>query len=504
MNIEKLCEIKRTREYRRLGTLFTTSQYTYLYDMGTGKVVQLDKEAQKCFEVLFDDTVDEYEFQSIVEIIPSINSICNFIQKENLLCCPTITKFAGTDTPYTDETFRCNQLTIELTGKCNLRCKYCIYNDYFEGMRKFNTSSIDFETARKAIDFVYDHSNEERLAITFYGGEPLLSFQVMRQCIDYCLGKPAHKNLSFSFTTNLTLMTPEIADYIAQVPNMSILLSMDGPAEIHNCARVKRDGTGSFQDAFDGLKILAAAVNKYKCAKIAFNAVLTPPYTKKRFDAINDFFEGLDFLPPDTEVRATYPAVGSIPDSYYQELRKKGVSFNEETNWNSWAKEKYGNRIDLRQKKNLHYSVLTGGLVLIHNRRLRENPVGIAPSNGCCAPGKRRLYVCTDGTYKVCERIGDSPSIGNVDDGVDMEVVTKYYLEEYAVKSMPDCSQCWAVNLCDICYAQCYDKTGLNISEKRKLCPGIRKKNIQYLSDYHEMLESNPEMIEKISKIEIV
>ena len=127
MNIEKLCEIKRTREYRRLGTLFTTSQYTYLYDTGTGKVVQLDKEAQRCFEVLFDDTVDEYEFQSIVEVIPSISSICDFIQKENLLCCPIITKFAGSDTRYTDETFRCNQLTIELTGMCNLRCKYCIY-----------------------------------------------------------------------------------------------------------------------------------------------------------------------------------------------------------------------------------------------------------------------------------------------------------------------------------------------------------------------------------------
>lgn len=504
MNIERLCELKRTREYRRLGTLFTTSQYIYLYDTGTGKVVQLDEESQKCFKALFDDTIDELKFRLIVKEIPSIDCICKFIQEENLLCCPAITKFAGSDALYTDEMFRCSQLTIELTGKCNLRCKYCIYNDYFDGMRTFNTSSIDFETARKAIDFVFNHRNEEHLAITFYGGEPLLNFQVMRQCIDYCLEKSDPTNLSFSFTTNLTLMTPEIADYIAQVPNMSILLSMDGPEEIHNCARVKRDGTGSFKDAFAGLQVLAAAVNKYKCARIAFNAVLTPPYTKERFDEINDFFEKLDFLPSDTEVRATYPAAGSIPDSYYQELRMKGITFSEETDWNSWAKEKYGNQIDLNEKKNLHYSVLTGGLVLIQNRRLRETPVGIVPSNGCCAPGKRRLYVCTDGTYKVCERIGDSPSIGNVNDGVDVKAVKKYYLEEYEAKSLPDCSQCWAVNLCDICYAQCYDKAGVNIKEKRKLCPGIRKKNIQYLSDYHEMLESNSEVLEEISKIEIV
>ena len=174
-----------------------------------------------------------------------------------------------------------------------------------------------------------------------------MNFKVMKQCIDYCRENIRHKNLYFSFTTNLTLMTPEIADYVAQVPNMSILLSVDGPAEIHNGARVKRDGTGSFEDAFRGLKILATAVNRYKCARIAFNAVLTPPYTEERFDKINAFFEGLDFISPNTEVRATYPAAGSVPDSYYQELREAGVSLREEITWNEWAKKKYGGKIDL-------------------------------------------------------------------------------------------------------------------------------------------------------------
>ena len=71
-------------------------------------------------------------------------------------------------------------------------------------------------------------------------------------------------------------------------------------------------------------------------------------------------------------------------------------------------------------------------------------------------------------------------------------------------RSILDCSQCWAVNLCDICYAQCYDETGLNMIEKRKLCPGIRRKNLQFLRDYHELLESNADAIKEISKIEIV
>lgn len=502
MNVEKLCELKRTGTYRRLGKLFYTSRFAYLYDTGTGKVVRLDPEAQKCMECLYDERTSEQEFRKTLSEISNAESICEFIQKENLLCNPENTAFVDLSSQYTDDTFQCEQLTIELTGNCNLRCKYCIYNDYYEGNRAFNTSNIDFETARKAIDYVYAHSAEDKLAITFYGGEPLINFKVMKQCIDYSLQNIKNKQLYFSFTTNLTLMTKEIAEYVAQVPHMSILLSMDGPEEIHNAARVNRKGEGSFQAAFNGLILLAEAVNKYKNATLSFNAVLMPPYTEERFNAINNFFESLDFLPKDTEVRATYPAIGSVPDSYLEEIRSQGKAYKE-TTWISWAKEKANGKIVLNEKRNLFATVMQSGLVKIHNRVLHEKPMGYIHHNGCCIPGKRRLYVCTDGTYKVCERIGTAPSIGHVDTGIDTEAIKKYYLTEYARKSAPDCSQCWAVNLCDICYAQCYDEHGLNLEEKRKSCSQVKIRNILWLQNYHELLETNPEAIEEISKIEI-
>lgn len=119
--------------------------------------------------------------------------------------------------------------------------------------------------------------------------------------------------------------------------------------------------------------------------------------------------------------------------------------------------------------KNLYSRVLISGLIHIHNRVLHEKPMGIVHYNGCCIPGKRRLYVCTDGNYKVCERIGTAPTIGHVDTGVDFEVLKRLYLTEYAQKSIPDCSKCWAVNLCDICYAQCFDESGLNIGERERI-----------------------------------
>lgn len=72
---------------------------------------------------------------------------------------------------------------------------------------------------------------------------------------------------------------------------------------------------------------------------------------------------------------------------------------------------------------NLYTNVLEASLTKIHNRPVFNEPINISYCNGCCIPGQRRLYVCTDGTYKVCERVGDSPSIGNVDNGVDTEAI---------------------------------------------------------------------------------
>lgn len=168
MNMERLCELKRTGEYRRLGHLFYTSRSTFLYDTGTGKVIKLDTDAQKVMECLFDEQTTEQDLRGLMINSSNIESIIEFIQKENLLCNPEVRNFVDLSSYYDSDVMQCEQLTIELTGNCNLRCKYCIYNDYYEGNRSFNTSNIDFETAKKAIDYVYSHSNKERMAITFW------------------------------------------------------------------------------------------------------------------------------------------------------------------------------------------------------------------------------------------------------------------------------------------------------------------------------------------------
>lgn len=500
---EELYDLKRTKQFRRMGKLFYTSQSTYLYDTGTGKVVKLDQNSKKLFEALFSEETNDAEFLSILNGIDTQKEVLAFIDKEHLLCNPPVIEFALVNSHYFEKDLECGQIIIELTGNCNLRCKYCIYNDFYEGNRSFNTSNIDFETARKAIDYAHAHRDPNHFAVTFYGGEPLLNFSVMRQCIDYCLNTFVGEEIYFSLTTNLTLMTEEVAEYLAQVPNMGILASIDGPEEVHDMARIKANGKGSFQEAYRGLKILSKAIDKYKKTRLSFNAVVMPPYTTERFNLINDFFESLTFLPESTEVRATYPTVGTISETYLNDLQIRGLAVTEEARLADWAREKGETDNFSGPKRNLYTKSLEDALVKIQNRPLYQKPMNHFHRNGCCIPGKRRLYVCTDGSYRVCERVGTAPVIGNVDIGIDVNAVISKYINEYDEQSLPDCSNCWAINLCDVCYALCYDEQGMNVNMKKAECIHLRERFVKWLQYYHELLEREPDKIEEISQIEL-
>lgn len=128
-------------------------------------------------------------------------------------------------------------------------------------------------------------------------------------------------NLSFSFTTNLTLMTDEIADYLASVPGMNIVLSIDGPEDIHNASRVYADEKASFKDVMNGLQRLSDALKRHpdNHVGIVVNSVFAPPYTTHKLDRINNFFVALEQLPSYTSIRIFYPSPGTLPESFVSE-----------------------------------------------------------------------------------------------------------------------------------------------------------------------------------------
>jgi len=486
------------------GKLFNTEMNNYFYDNGTGKVITFDDEIYNIFSTLFNyDGELSYEDFINCKYNFSERALKEFLQTvfdENLLQAPRIDKLYSYahHEGLEDRLNNMEILILELTGKCNLRCGYCIYNDKYKLNRSFNDREMSKDVAKLAIDYANAHS-KDKLAVTFYGGEPLVKFDLLKWCIEYALQTVKNKELSFSLTTNLTLVTDEIAQYLASVPNLSVVCSFDGPEYVHNSYRKFASGEGSFKKAIAGLEKLAKNFSKTN-HMLSINAVYAPPYSYSKLDDIKDFFKNLTWLPENTEIRMTYPTKGSVVDER-KEFERMSTNPKYWTNTERtldplwiWGKKQVMLADKLEHKKSTLIDDQISTLLRIHKRFISDEPVNIYPLNSCCVPGSRRLYVDTKGDFYTCERIGSSPSIGNVYDGIDYDNIKKFFVKEYE-ENTKDCTNCWALRICDACYVNAYTKSGFNKQERDSMCKGFKASAEQQLVLYHSIYEIDPEKL---------
>lgn len=446
--LQRLYDMKTTQSALREGVLFSTKRNNYYYDTGTGKVIVLDDDTSYIFRVLFDPALSAETFLiSLTKVDPNaVKNLLQTIDAERLFQRPPLLSMgkeiaAGV----TDTEQKVEQIILEVTEQCNFRCKYCVYSEDFSGNRDFGNRRMPTEIAFKAIDWALENSGA-KLAITFYGGEPLLNFKLMKAVIERSQAKRGNKEIVYSFTSNMSLMTREIATYLAQVPNLYIMASIDGPRTVHDAYRVYANDAPTFEDSIGGLRILADAYAGSHMP-VNINAVLTPPFGFEKLEQVNAYFESLDWLPATCHVNITYPSYGTCPglDEYYDKITGNpkyalhGMC-NPLMIWQQRKAETDG--LDAYKARNIYYHSIFDDLVKINNRIIVDEPTLRRGLNGCCVPGKKRLYVTATGEYKACERIGSSPSIGNVDEGVDRELIVKKYVEEFAAQSKDICDKC--------------------------------------------------------------
>ena len=147
-------------------------------------------------------------------------------------------------------------MCLNIAHDCNLVCRYC-----FAAQGRFGGKPVLMtpETAKKAIDFLIGASGNRRyLDVDFFGGEPLLSFDTVRQAVLYARkeGTKHGKEFRFTLTTNCTLLNKEIIDFLNDW-NISVILSLDGRPEVHDKMRPQRDGSPSHgQGIANGLRLV--------------------------------------------------------------------------------------------------------------------------------------------------------------------------------------------------------------------------------------------------------
>lgn len=164
-------------------------------------------------------------------------------------------------------------LYLIVTDNCNLRCSYCFINNNMP--KNYHRDFMSFSIAKEALDMFFvnlaknppEYSSLTK-TIFFYGGEPLLNFNLVKQSIEYIESvyeneiKTMGEKFRLSIVTNGTTINEEIAKFIGAHDNLDIAISVDGPKNIHDKKRRDTNNKGSFTKAIHGLKILQKVGNK--------------------------------------------------------------------------------------------------------------------------------------------------------------------------------------------------------------------------------------------------
>ncbi|MCL2052317.1 MAG: Cys-rich peptide radical SAM maturase CcpM [Lachnospiraceae bacterium] len=370
------------------------------------------------------------------------------------------------------------KITLQLTQDCNLRCKYCIYSEVHSlSQRSHSAKSMSWETAKKAIDFLREHSvDSPNVNIGFYGGEPLLEFPLLKKIIAYSKESFLGKEISFNMTTNGTVLNDEMIMYLKD-ENVTLMISLDGPKEINDLNRVFADGTGTFDTVAERVNRVKEIAPDY-AEKLQISMVMDPG---NDFDCINEIcISGSEF-------QKLYIS----PTLLERELGHENVSFSSDYVW----KIEYNFFLALlshygRYPKELVSPIAEKGIAqaleeyprIASGAFLRETDVPSGP----CIPGQMRLFINVDGLFFPCERVSEKSiamCIGSLDDGFNLKNAKN--ILNIGSLTEKECKNCWCFRYCNMCAKKADNQFGeLSGQCKLSFCKEAKDEAYQKLETY--------------------
>ncbi|MDF2989337.1 MAG: Radical domain protein, partial [Eubacterium sp.] len=334
------------------------------------------------------------------------------------------------------------------------------------------------------IDFYIEHSvDSDLINIGFYGGEPLIEFELIKKCILYVESISEGKNLMFTMTTNGTLLKEEIVRFLEE-HGVVIRISLDGPKEVHDRSRkFAFNNFGSFDKIIENVNMIKDKFPEYY-KRLAFSTVLDQ---KNDLSCISQFFTDFETVKDvslfaaeivdnyaKNSVDATEDFRCKIGYEHFKVLLSKVTSFN----------EKYISKIVAYDYENL-------GRMYKHLQATEALPEKTHPG-GPCIPGIQRLFVNVDGDMFPCERVNESSEatkIGNINEGFDLGKIRA--LLNIGRLSGDKCKNCWAFRFCTLCCTSADTGDGLSGDKKISRCRSVRDTAEYDLKDICTLKENN-------------
>ena len=316
-------------------------------------------------------------------------------------------------------------LCLHVAHDCNLKCRYCFAE---EGEYHGKRSLMSAEVGKKAIDFIIANSGKRRnLEVDFFGGEPLMNFDVVKEIVEYGREqeKLHDKNFRFTITTNGILLDDEKQKYINE--NMhNVVLSLDGRKEVNDYMRPRAGGQGSYDIIVPKFQKLAESRNQT-------DYYLRGTFTHNNLDFSKDVFHIADDL--GFKQVSVEPVVAEATESYAITEDDLDTIFEEY--------EKLAEQLYIRHKTGekdfnfFHFMVdLTGGPC-------------IAKRLSGCGSGTEYLAVTPEGDLYPCHQfVGQEEyKIGSVYNGIENTAIREEF-SNCNVYTKPDCKKCWAKFYC--------------------------------------------------------
>ena len=386
-----------------------------------------------------------------------------------------------------------HMMILNITEDCNLRCRYCTFGKHYPYIRNRTNRRMSWRVAKRAIDFLFEHSGaQNHIHISYYGGEPLLTFQLIKEATEYAVWKwrGTHKKLHFGITTNLTLLTYEMLEFFVK-HNFILTVSLNGPKEINDRERVTAEGKGTYGLVIDKLAMIKNKYSKYFENNVNYSVVLTPPFDLIK---VRDFFNNFDYR---TKGELFINLVDQNDTTYY-------AQFGDDI-WQDYHTQVQQLRDDFIKKLEGNEPVDWFSLSFFGNRLygIHKRQIGLTDyiyPNGACIPGASRTYVSTQGILYPCEKIAERLSVGDVWNGFDFNRV-RYIYERYVEMCEALCLNCVVNRLCSMCYVSVLVPKGrhyvLSINRKKSQCESIRKGIIADLKFYIQILSKVGEKFEQ-------
>lgn len=416
--------------------------YNIVLDICSGAVHVVDDIAY--------DIISLYENKEKNEVIAEISKKYGDVPRDEIIeCYDQVTELKNSGELFTEDNFEpmagelkaktsgvIKALCLHIAHTCNLNCSYCFAS---QGKYHGERALMSFEVGKRALDFLIENSGTRRnLEVDFFGGEPLMNFDVVKKLVEYArsIEKEKGKNFRFTLTTNGVLVDDDVIDF-ANKEMSNVVLSLDGRKEVHDRYRVDYQGRGSYDT-------IVPKFQKFVKARGGKNYYMRGTFTHANPDFLEDIKTMLNLGFTELSMEPVVAAEGDEA-ALTEEDKPVVMKQYEELAELMLKRDKEGKPFTF-----YHYMIDLAGGPCIYKR-----------ISGC-GSGTEYMAVTPWGDLYPCHQfVGDEKfKLGDIWHGVE----NKEIQNEFAscnVYARSECRDCWARLYCSGgCAANAYHATG--------------------------------------------